>query len=254
MHFNVLTIFPHIIEPYIHESIIQKALANGIVSINLLDLRDWTVDKHRTTDDTPFGGGGGMVMKPEPIFSAYKDLEIKEKDSPFIFLTPQGNPLSHSLAKSLSGEKTISILCGRYEGVDQRVRNHLITHEISIGDYVLSGGELPALVLIESITRLLPGALGAPNGAAQDSFANHLLDYPQYTRPAVFEGWEVPEILTSGNHAAIARWRRKQSLLRTIRTRRDLIDKIELNNLDRTLIRELIDEGQIPSLPILKKS
>ncbi|MDO9545509.1 MAG: tRNA (guanosine(37)-N1)-methyltransferase TrmD [Pelolinea sp.] len=245
MEFEILTLFPEIITPYIQASIMQRAIINKIIKITLHNLRDWAVDKHHTTDDTPFGGGGGMVMKPEPIFSAVEDLQKETDPSPIVLMTPQGRQLDHTAALELSNVKRMIILCGRYEGVDERVRKHLVTHEISIGDYVLSGGELPALVLMEAITRLLPGALGDPNGAADDSFAGGLLEYPHFTRPAVFRDWGVPDILTSGNHKAVNRWRKKQAWLRTLAKRPDLVEVIQLNAVDIEVLKEIDQEGEM---------
>ncbi|MCD6577094.1 MAG: tRNA (guanosine(37)-N1)-methyltransferase TrmD [Anaerolineaceae bacterium] len=249
MHFDVLTLFPHVITPYIQASIMQKAISNKIISITSHNLRDWAVDKHHTTDDAPFGGGGGMVMKPEPIFAAVEDIQQKYGKCPIVLMTPQGKQLNHAVAVELSSTSRMIILCGRYEGVDERIRMHLVTDEISIGDYVLSGGELPALVLMEAITRLLPGALGAPNGAADDSFASGLLEYPHYTRPAVYRNWEVPDILTSGNHQAVQRWRREQAWKRTLRKRPDLAKSILLDAVDIEILKEIMHEGEI-NLPI----
>lgn len=245
MHFDVLTLFPHVIVPYIQTSIMQRAISNKIISITLHNLRDWAVDKHRTTDDTPFGGGGGMVMKPEPFFAAVEDIQQESVKCPVVLMTPQGKQLNHAAAVELSGLNRMIILCGRYEGVDERVRMHLVTDEISIGDYVLSGGELPALVLMEAVTRLLPGALGAPNGASDDSFASGLLEYPHYTRPAVYRNWEVPEILTSGNHQAVSRWRRKQAWKRTFQKRPDLAELIKLDAVDIEILQEIMHEEEI---------
>jgi len=245
MLFHVLTLFPHVILPYIQTSIMERAITNKIISINLHNLRNWAVDKHHTTDDTPFGGGGGMVMKPEPFFAAVEDIQQESGKCPVVLMTPQGRQLNHATAVELSGTKAMIILCGRYEGVDERVRKNLVTDEISIGDYVLSGGELPALVLLEAITRLLPGALGAPNGAADDSFASGLLEYPHYTRPAVYRDWEVPDILTSGNHQAVDRWRRKQAWIRTLQKRPDLAELIIPEAIDIEIIIEIMREEKI---------
>lgn len=248
MHFDVLTLFPELIEPYIQASIMQRAIENGIITIHPLNLREWADDKHHTTDDTPFGGGGGMVMKPEPVFAAVEELKNDKTDCPVVLMTPQGRQLGHAIAENFSREKQLIIICGRYEGVDERIRQHVVSDEISIGDFVLSGGELPALILIEAITRLLPGALGASNGAIEDSFASGLLEYPHYTRPAAYRGWEVPEVLTSGNHQRINHWRRKQAWLRTLRKRPDLASKKVLDGLDNTILKEILHgkEAEIP--------
>ena len=245
MRFDIFTIFPEVFTPYITTSILQRASANGIISIQIHNIRDWTTDKHHTTDDTPFGGGGGMVMKPEPIFNAIESVADGVPDCPVILMTPQGKPLTHAIAEQFSRQERVMILCGRYEGVDERVRAHLVSDEISIGDYVLSGGELPALVLVEAVARLLPGALGDPDGAFDDSFANGLLEYPHYTRPPEFRGWSVPEELVSGNHPAIARWRRQQSLLRTLQKRPDLLETAELNKADMQYLVKIAEEHAI---------
>ena len=245
MHFDVLTLFPHVIMPYIQTSIMQRAISNKIISITLHNLRDWAADKHHTTDDAPFGGGGGMVMKPDPIFTAVEDIQQESGKCPVVLMTPQGRQLNHAATVELTGTNRMIILCGRYEGVDERVRMHLVTDEISIGDYVLSGGELPALVLLEAVTRLLPGALGSPDGASDDSFASGLLEYPHYTRPAVYRDWEVPNILTSGNHQAVSRWRRKQAWIRTIQKRPDLLELIKLDAVDIEILKEITREKNI---------
>ncbi len=245
MLFNVLTLFPQAILPYIQTSIMERAITNKIICINLHNLRNWAVDKHHTTDDAPFGGGGGMVMKPEPFFSAVEDIQRDSGKCPVVLMTPQGRQLNHAAAVELSNTDGMIILCGRYEGVDERVRKNLVTDEISIGDYVLSGGELPALVLMEAVTRLLPGALGAPNGAVDDSFASGLLEYPHYTRPAIYRDWEVPGILTSGNHQAVERWRHKQAWIRTLRKRPDLAELINLDAVDIEILKEILREEEI---------
>jgi len=245
MRFNVFTIFPEVFDPYIHTSIIQRAVENAIIEIHIHNIRDWAMDKHHTTDDTPFGGGGGMVMKPEPIFAAVEEVMGAESSDPIILLSPQGELLTQEKAQTLSQFKRMAILCGRYEGIDERVREHLITQEISIGDYVLSGGELPALILMEAITRLLPGALGDPKGAIDESFSNGLLEYPHYTRPAEFRGWKVPDVLLSGNHKEIDRWRRKQALLRTLRNRPEMIDVGKLDTRTKTILAEILVELEV---------
>jgi tRNA (guanine37-N1)-methyltransferase len=251
MYFDVFTLFPEVFQPYINTSIIQRAVRNQVIKINLFNIRDWATDKHHTTDDTPFGGGGGMVMKPEPIFSAVEAIEGNPPGCPVILMSPQGSLLTFKKATELNQQTRLAILCGRYEGIDERVIEHLVDEEISIGDYVLSGGELPALVLIEALTRLLPGALGDPDGAADDSFSNGLLEYPQYTRPSEFRGWKVPDILQNGNHKAINRWRRKQTLKSTLIKRPDLLNSEIITSQDRELFEE-IEEGQVP-LDLIKK-
>jgi len=253
MRFDVFSLFPEVFTPYLQTSILDRAVCNHIIEINLHNIRDWASDKHHTTDDTPFGGGGGMVMKAEPIFLAVEAVLGKDPSAPVILMSPQGSQLTQKKAFNLSNVDHLALICGRYEGFDERIREHLITEEISIGDYVLSGGELPALVLIEAITRLLPGALGDPGGAADDSFASGLLEYPHYTRPAEFRSWEVPEVLRSGNHKEITRWRRKQALQRTVKKRPDLLNKEKLSALDRDLLKELLIEERISDRKLLNK-
>lgn len=245
MRFDIFTIFPEVFSPYINTSILQRACQNQIIQINIHNIRDWSQDKHHTTDDTPFGGGGGMVMKPEPIFAAVEDIAQGKPDCPVILMTPQGRQLNHQVVERLSREPRLMVLCGRYEGVDERVRQYLVTDEISIGDYVLSGGELPALVLTEAVTRLLPGALGDPDGAFDDSFANGLLEYPHYTRPAEFRGWSVPDELISGNHQAILLWRKRQALLRTLQKRPELLLTAQLDILDKKILLDIAEKNEI---------
>ena len=244
MRFDVFTLFPAVLQPYLDTSILQRAIQNNLLEVYLHDIRAWTTDKHHITDDAPFGGGGGMVMKPEPIFASVESVLGSPLSCPLIMVTPQGRTYTQQVAQELSQHPRLALLSGRYEGFDERVRQHLVTDEISIGDYVLTGGELPALILIDSITRLIPGALGDPDGAQDDSFASGLLEYPHFTRPATFRGWEVPEILLSGNHAQISRWRREQALLRTFQRRPDLLEKLDLSERDRLFLEKLRDENQ----------
>ena len=244
MRFDVFTLFPAVLQPYLDTSILQRAIQNNLLDVYLHDIRAWTTDKHHITDDAPFGGGGGMVMKPEPIFASVESVLGSPLSCPLIMVTPQGRTYTQQVAQELSQHPRLALLSGRYEGFDERVRQHLVTDEISIGDYVLTGGELPALILIDSITRLIPGALGDPDGAQDDSFASGLLEYPHFTRPATFRGWEVPEILLSGNHAQISRWRREQALLRTFQRRPDLLEKLDLSERERVLVEKLHDENQ----------
>jgi tRNA (guanine37-N1)-methyltransferase len=239
MRFDVFTLFPDVFTPYLETSILQRAQENQLVEVQLHNIRDWTTDRHHVCDDMPYGGGGGMVMKPEPIFTAVESILGVPPSCPVILLTPQGRVFTQSVAQELSQHPHLGLLCGRYEGIDERVREHLVTDEISIGDYVLSGGELPALVLIDAITRLIPGALGDPEGAWNDSHATGLLEYPHYTRPPEFRQWRVPEILLSGDHAHIARWRRQQALLRTRQRRPDLLEKADLSESDRDFLNGL---------------
>lgn len=238
MRFDVFTLLPEVFEPYLAASIIQRARQRGLIDINLYNFRDWTFDKHHITDDMPYGGGGGMVMKPEPVFSAVESILGEPPACPVILMDPQGRKFDHSVAVELSKHERLALLCGRYEGIDERVRQHLVTDEISIGDYVLSGGELPALVVIDAVVRLIPGVLGDPDGPWDDSHASGLLEYPHYTRPPEFRGWKPPDILLSGNHAAIARWRREQALLRTLQRRPDLLERAELSEADRDFLRK----------------
>ena len=236
MQFEVFTLLPEVFPPYLESSILQRARQHGLIDVRLYNIRDWAHDKHHTTDDTPYGGGGGMVMKPEPVFEAVESVLGPESGVPIILLTPQGRVFSQTVARELSAHERIALICGRYEGFDERIRKNLITDEISMGDYVLTGGELPALVLIDAVTRLLPGALGDPTGAEDDSHASGLLEYPHYTRPPEFRGETVPEVLLSGDHAKIEQWRREQSLLRTLARRPDLLEKAELTDKERKFI------------------
>lgn len=238
MQFEVFTLLPEVFPPYLESSILQRARQRGLIDVRLHNIRDWARDKHHTTDDMPYGGGGGMVMKPEPIFDAVESILGPDSGLPIILLTPQGRVFSQTVARELSAHERIGLICGRYEGVDERIRQHLVTDEISIGDYVLTGGELPALILIDALTRLLPGALGDPTGAEDDSHASGLLEYPHYTRPPEFRGVGVPEILLSGDHAKIDKWRREQSLLRTLQRRPDLLEKVELTEKEREFLKK----------------
>jgi tRNA (guanine37-N1)-methyltransferase len=250
MQFEVFTLFPEVFEPYLNTSILQRARQRGLVEVRLHNIRDWATDRHQVTDDTPYGGGGGMVMKPEPIFAAVESVLGAPPACPVILLTPQGRTFTQSLAQELSGmppapgqdRPRLALLCGRYEGVDERVRQQLVSDEISIGDYVLSGGELPALVLIDALTRLVPGALGDPGGAQDDSYASGLLEYPHYTRPPEFRGWRVPDILLSGDHARIEHWRRQQALRLTWQRRPDLLAAASLSPQDLEFLSTLESE------------
>jgi tRNA (guanine37-N1)-methyltransferase len=245
MRFDVFTLFPGVFTPYIDTSILQRAVKNGLVEIQLHDIRQWATDKHHTTDDIPYGGGGGMVMKPEPVFAAVESVLGSPPTCLLILLTPQGKTFNQADAERLSRMERIGLLCGRYEGVDERIRKHLAAEEISIGDFVLSGGELPALMLIDAVARLLPGVLGDPDGAADDSFSSQLLEYPHYTRPPEFRGWTVPQTLISGNHAEINKWRRQQALLRTLQRRPDLLLKADLNKADMIFLRDFLAQNTI---------
>jgi tRNA (guanine37-N1)-methyltransferase len=227
MKIDIVTLFPEICRAPLSESIMKRAQEKGILELHIHNLRDWTTDKHHVVDDATFGGGQGMVMKPEPIFAAVESLrekpEIRSPKSKTILMSPAGQRLNQNLAAELSQESHLIAVCGHYEGVDHRVIEHLIDVEISIGDYVLTNGAIAAVVLVDAIVRLLPGALGDDQSAAEDSFTAGLLEAPHYTRPAEFRGWKVPDVLVSGNHAEIAKWRREQSLKRTRENRPDLL-------------------------------
>ena len=248
MEFDVFTLLPEVFPPYLESSILQRAAQRGLIEVRVHNIRDWATEKHHVTDDEPYGGGGGMVMKVEPVFTAVESvlgpLAPQEEGSgcPVILLTPQGRVFNQDIAMELVRQPRLALICGRYEGFDERIREHLVTDQISIGDYVLTGGELPALVLIDAVARLLPGVLGDPNGAFNDSHASGLLEYPHYTRPPEFHGWGVPEILLSGNHANIAAWRREQSLRRTLEHRPDLLEKANLSKSDRKLLEKITAE------------
>lgn len=246
MQFDIFTILPEVFTPYLESSILQRARQRGLIEIRIHNIRDYTHDKHHTTDDTPYGGGGGMVMKPEPLFEAVESvlgpLQNETAPVPVILLTPQGRVFNQRIAEELSRYERIALICGRYEGVDERIREHLVTDEISIGDYVLTGGELPALVIIDSLSRLIPGVLGDPDGAQDDSHSMGVLEYPHYTRPPEFRGWSVPEVLLSGDHGKIERWRRQQALLRTFTKRPDMLEKADLSDADKKVLESLKDQ------------
>jgi tRNA (guanine37-N1)-methyltransferase len=243
VHFDIFTLFPEMFQGVFECSIIQRARQAGLVSIALHNIRDYAPGKHRVTDDVPYGGGGGMVMKPEPIWNAVEAVlgydPTGRKDVPIILLSPQGRLFTHAVARELAQHPRLLLICGRYEGVDERVRRYLATDEISIGDYVLSGGEIPAMVLVDAIVRWIPGVLGDPDAPLDDSYASGLLEYPHYTRPAVYRGYEVPAVLRSGHHAEIARWRRQEALRRTYQRRPDLLARAPLTPADRAFLEQL---------------
>jgi len=236
---DILTLFPGMFRGPFDESIVKRAVEAGVVSIHLHDIRDWAGGRHKVADDTPYGGGPGMVLKPEPVFQAAEAvLEMAPQRGPIILLTPAGERFDHNIAVELSNEQRLLLLAGHYEGFDRRVHEHLATHEISIGDYVLSGGELAAMVVVDAVVRRLPGVLGSPQSVEEDSFAEGLLESPHYTRPPEYRGWAVPEVLLSGNHQEVARWRRRQDLLLTARRRPDLLAGVRLTEEERAWLAE----------------
>jgi tRNA (guanine37-N1)-methyltransferase len=240
MRIDILTLFPQMFDGLLSCSIIGRAIDHGLVDIELHDIRAYTHDKHNIVDDYPYGGGAGMVLKPEPIFEAVEDIkeELGSSSVSTILLSPQGRLFNQEIARKLAGCRNLILICGHYEGVDERVAEHLVSDEISIGDYLLSGGEVAAMVVVDCVIRLLPGVLGSEASLVEDSHIGGLLEYPQYTRPAVYRGWTVPEILLSGDHGEIARWRRQQSLLRTAKRRPDLMEKAVLSREDKRLLSE----------------
>jgi len=240
MRFDILTLFPNMFSSPLHESILGKAIEKGFIRIQTVNIRDFALDKHQVVDDTPYGGGQGMVMKVEPIARAIESVKSQNPSAWTIYLTPQGKPFDQDSARKLSLQPHLVLLCGRYEGVDERVRELFIDEEISIGDYVLTGGELAAMVLIDAVSRFIPGVLGSDRSAEDDSFFNSLLEYPQYTRPFDFRGRCVPQVLLSGNHSTISLWRRKEALRRTSSRRSDLLTKANLSEEDKKLLEEIL--------------
>ncbi len=240
MRIDILSLFPQIFDSVFSYSIIGRAREHGLIDIRLHDIREYTHDKHHVVDDYPFGGGQGMMLKPEPIFEAVEAIikEMNISTVPTILLSPQGRLFNQEVAQQLADYRQFILICGRYEGVDERVAEHLASDEISVGDYVLSGGEVAAMVVVDSVVRLLPGVVGSAASLADDSHVEGLLEYPQYTRPAEFRDWVVPPVLLSGNHAQIARWRRQQSLLRTARRRPDLLEKAVLSDEDKLFLSQ----------------
>jgi tRNA (guanine37-N1)-methyltransferase len=238
MKFDILTLFPDLFKPFLEEGVFGRAVQNGLLDIRLTNIRSFAKGPHKVTDDRPYGGGSGMVMKPSPIYRALKSLDRKEDKSSVILLTPQGKRFNQSMAWKLSRQDHLILICGRYEGVDERIISRYVDIELSIGDYVLSGGELGALVILDAVGRLIPGVLGCSTSNLEDSFEDGLLEHPQYTRPRVFMGEEVPEVLLSGDHEKIRIWRRVQSLKRTLRKRPDLLKMNDLSEDDRALLDE----------------
>jgi tRNA (guanine37-N1)-methyltransferase len=246
MRIDVLTLFPEMFSGVFGTSILGKARDKGIVSLSTVNFRDFSGNKHNTVDDMPYGGGGGMVLKAEPIFGAVEHLLGQQKESQsegdrkprIILMCPQGTPFNQQIAQKLSSESHLIFICGHYEGYDERIREFLVTDELSVGDYVLTGGELPAMVVIDAVARLLPGVLGNDQSAITDSFSDGLLEYPHYTRPAEFRGWKVPDALLSGHHAEIEKWRRRESIKRTLERRPDLLEHAELTPQERNWLIE----------------
>ena len=242
MKFHIFTLFPNLFESPLAEGVVGRALKSGLIDIRINNIRDYSTDKHVTVDDYPFGGGPGMLLKPEPVFESIRSNirnRIISADSPLILLSPQGRTFNQKVAKELSTKEEITLICGRYEGFDERIRSNLATDEISIGDFVLSGGEIPAITIIDSVSRLLPGVISSIESAENDSFFNGLLQYPQYTRPANFEGLEVPKLLLSGNHSEIEKWRRQESLKKTKERRPDLLSKTKLTEKEKEYLDAL---------------
>lgn len=248
MKFDVFSLFPEVFEPYLEVSILKRAIANGIIEVQTHNIRDWASDKHHTTDDTPYGGGGGMVMKPEPVFAAVEEVLGSPPACPLIMLSPQGEVFNQAMARELAQEEHIGLLCGRYEGFDERIRQHLVTRVISIGDYVLTGGELPALILIDALARLQPGVLGDKEATDDDSHAQDgLLEYPQWTKPPEFRGWTVPEVMQNGNLPEQLKWKRQQSLIRTLKWRPDLLEKAKLSEKDKKFLKQYSESEETES-------
>ena len=252
MLFDVFTILHEVFPSYLETSILQRARQRGLIDVRVHNIRDYTHDKHHITDDTPYGGGGGMVMKPEPVFEAVESVlgltspqtppsfvSAQDKPVPVILLSPQGRVFTQRVAEELARHEHIALISGRYEGVDERIREHLVTDEISVGDYVLTGGELPALTIIDAVSRLIPGVLGDPTGAQDDSHSMGLLEYPHYTKPPEFRGWKAPDVLLSGNHTKIEQWRREQALMRTLERRPDILEKADLSEADKKYLKGL---------------
>ena len=245
MRFDVLTLFPDMFSSPLRESILGKAIGKGLIEIRTINIRDFASDRHQVVDDSPYGGGQGMVMKVEPIARAIEQVKAQDPSAWTVYLTPQGRQFNQALARTLASRSHLILLCGRYEGVDERVKELFVDEEISIGDYVLTGGELAAMVMIDSVSRLLPGVLGSDQSAEEDSFIDSLLEYPHYTRPSNFRGSCVPEVLLSGNHSAISLWRRKEALRRTWIRRPDLLAKADLSGDDKKILKEILEENSI---------
>lgn len=242
--FFVLTLFPEMIQQTLSHSIMGRAQKEGHISVEAINIRDYTLNKQKHVDDYPYGGGAGMVMQAQPIYDAYQSIAEKAQGARVVYMTPQGRPFTQRIAEELSQEENLVFLCGHYEGIDERIIEEIVTDEISLGDFVLTGGELAAITIIDAVSRLVPGVLGKEDSFADESFSDGLLEYPQYTRPPVFHGKEVPEILLSGHHANIAKWRREQSLIRTVKKRPDLLETAELTVKERQFVERLQEKLQ----------
>jgi tRNA (guanine37-N1)-methyltransferase len=247
IRFDVVTLFPELVAPYVTESVLGRGVRSGAVEIAVHALRDEGEGKHRVVDDVPFGGGAGMVLKPGPLVRWIRRLQDQEPRGRVVYLSPQGRLLTQSVARELATERRLILLCGRYEGIDERVREHVVDDEISIGDYVVTGGELPALVLIDTVSRFVPGVVGNEESVSGDSLADGLLKYPQYTQPREFEGWRVPENLLSGDHGRIAAWRREAALARTFGTRPELLERAQLDGDDRERLARVVEQHRSQS-------
>ncbi len=237
--FDILSVFPEMFQSILGSSLIKKSIDRDLVEVNLHNIRDYTGDKHKTTDDTPYGGGGGMVMKVEPVARTLEAIAPVEERAPVILLSPQGEPFRQEIAEGLSHLSRIILICGHYEGIDERIREHLVDREISIGDYVLSGGELPAMIVIDAVCRLVPGFVGNSESVLDDSFSTGLLEGPHYTRPREYRGWRVPEVLLSGHQKKIDQWRRREALRRTLTRRPDMLGQTDLTEEDKKVLEEL---------------
>ncbi|MRR36978.1 tRNA (guanosine(37)-N1)-methyltransferase TrmD [bacterium] len=242
MKFDIMTLFPAMFEGPLTESIIRRAIENGLLEIRLHQIRDFATDRHKVVDDAPYGGGDGMVMKVEPIAACLEAVKVERPKARVLLTTPRGRLFDHAAARELSREEEVIIICGRYEGVDERVRELFADDEFSIGDFVLTGGELAAMVMVDATARFVPGILGSPGSAETDTFSDGLLEYPQYTRPADFRGYSVPSVLLSGNHAEVARWRRRKALEKTLHARPELLEGAVLSSDDRRCLKELVRE------------
>lgn len=244
MNFYVLTLFPEMIQNGLSHSILGRAQQEQKIHLSCINIRDFSTNKYRQVDDYPYGGGAGMVMQPQPIFDAYQSIETSGKRPRVLYMTPQGKPFEQEMAKEFSQEENLIFLCGHYEGIDERVIEEIVTDEVSIGDFVLTGGELAAMVIMDAVARLIPGVLGKSASCEEESFSGHLLEYPQYTRPQEFREHVVPEILLSGHHGNIEKWRKEQSLIRTLQKRPDLLDKAELSPKEREFLQQLQEQNE----------